>query len=101
MDPVRDDRANLIDGIFKDKKGNEARMKRMNDVNYGRLGRPISNGVKKDSRRTLILFGLGLLITALGFLYLWKGSLTAAPILIIGGYLVMIISLVPFESEEK
>lgn len=57
--------------------------------------------MKKSTKRTLILFGLGLLIAILGFLYLWKGSLTAAPILIIGGYLVMIFSLIPFKSEEK
>ena len=57
--------------------------------------------MKKDTKRTLTIFGLGLLIAALGFLYLWRGSLTAAPILIIGGYLVMIISLIPFKSEGK
>ncbi|MCK4649224.1 hypothetical protein KAT51_06855 [bacterium] len=57
--------------------------------------------MKKDTKRTLIVFGLGLLLAASGFLYLWKGSLTTAPILIIGGYLVMIISLIPFKSEEK
>jgi len=57
--------------------------------------------VKRDTKRTLIVFGLGLLIAASGFLYLWKGSLTTAPILIIGGYLVMIISLIPFKSEGK
>jgi dipeptide/tripeptide permease len=57
--------------------------------------------VEKDTKRTLITFGLGLLLAALGFLYLWRGSLTAAPILIIGGYLVVIISLIPFKSEEK
>ncbi len=57
--------------------------------------------MKKDTKRTLIVFGLGLLLAASGFLYLWKGSLTTAPILIIGGYLVMIISLIPFKSEGK
>ena len=56
--------------------------------------------MKKDTKRTLTIFGLGLLIAALGFLYLWRGVLTAAPILIIGGYLVMIISLIPIKSRE-
>jgi hypothetical protein len=57
--------------------------------------------VKKDTKRTLIIFGLGLLTAVLGFLCLWRGSITAAPILIIGGYLVMIISLIPFKESEE
>lgn len=57
--------------------------------------------MKRDTKRTIVIFGLGLFITASGFLYLWKGSLTAAPILIIGGYLVMIISLIPFKSKKR
>jgi len=43
--------------------------------------------MKRDTKKTLIIFGLGLLLAALGFLYLWRGSLTTAPILIVGGYL--------------
>jgi len=57
--------------------------------------------MEKDTKRTLIVFGLGLLTAALGFLYLWRGSLTATSILIIGGYLVMIISLIPIKRREE
>lgn len=57
--------------------------------------------MKRDTKKTLIIFGLGFLIAASGFLYLWRGSITAAPILIIGGYLVMIISLIPFKGSEE
>ena len=64
----------------------------MNEVNKTRF---------LSKAKGFLIFGLGLLIAASGFLYLWKGSLTTAPILIIGGYLVMIISLIPFKSKEK
>ncbi len=60
MNPVRDDRANLIvERIFENKKKDkEGKMKLVNDVNYGRPRRPISNGVKKKSLLVLVLVGL-------------------------------------------
>jgi len=49
--PVRDNKANLIKKFFENKKNKETKMKPMNDVNYGRLWRPISNGVKKKNTK--------------------------------------------------
>jgi hypothetical protein len=37
-----------------------------------------------------ILFGVALLVLLVGYLLLWKGSITAAPILLVVGYCVLI-----------
>lgn len=69
MNPVRDARADLIEKIFENKKKKEKiKMKRTNSVNYGRLGRPISNGVKKRNEKGFTLIELMIVVVILSIL---------------------------------
>src|SRR6187399_3271927 len=54
-----------------------------------RAPKPVSDHLPFD-RENLILFGIALAVILIGYLFLAKGSITIAPILLVLGYCVLV-----------
>ena len=66
-----------------------------------RRGKPAASDHLPFDRENLVLFGIALAVIVVGYLFLAKGSITIAPILLVLGYCVLVPVAIIFRPRRR